>query len=221
MNKHLSDHLNSNTELQSTRAIRPKAVILQDGAALPACVVEMTRVELKLGSPLRPFQFVTLSLQSDELGAGVTTAGIVHWSRAVEHEWQAGVFLAQPVPAHFSPLGLGERRAELRYHVDVDAEIILGGATLSFPVQIVDYSVSGVCIRSLAPIRAGETARLFVDAHSRGRLSLTGTVVWSNELETCCLTGLTFDHEQGRLLAGVGSPSAEPPRPKSLGRHST
>lgn len=48
MNKYFLDYLNSNIELQFIRVIWFKVVILQDGAVLLVCVVEMIWVELKL-----------------------------------------------------------------------------------------------------------------------------------------------------------------------------
>ncbi len=197
------------------------SVCLDCGTPIPAKLLELARLDLMLLTD-RPLRFGTpiqLAIFSDLVSSVVSSRAIVHFCRPHSRGWQTGAFLAQPLPDRLTESAWSDLRNTLRYDCNWKAWLLMDGGGELDPVRILNYSITGMRMRTERLIPASRNFSLFGASGTRGPAVINGKIEWCRPVDDTFQAGATIQGQRGRdLPRNFGSMTAVHLKPADTDR---
>ncbi len=201
------------------------SVCLDCGTPIPARLQELARMDLMLltDRPLRFGTSIQLAIFSDLVSAVTYNRAVVHWSRPHSRGWQIGAFLTQPLPDRLTEHSWNDLRNTLRYDCNWKAWLLLDTGGELEPVRILNYSITGLRMRTEVMIPLNSSFSLFGASATRGPAVINGQIQWCRTVEETIQASGIIHGQKGRDLPRIfGSTTAVHIKPADAGhgRHS-
>ncbi|MEZ6060919.1 MAG: hypothetical protein R3C19_11200 [Planctomycetaceae bacterium] len=174
---------------------------LESGVPLPTRVRQLSRTDVLLLTD-RPLRFGTrlrLAMYVDLL-ASASNAGVVHWCRPGTDGWELGAFLTSPLADHLLLRARGGLRNQIRYETNWRAWVRWEGTEVRRPVQILDYSVSGLRLSCDGTVTGEQMFWLYQNSAPSSGPLLEGRVKWFLEHQHKTIVGCYVSNERARCL---------------------
>ena len=175
---------------------------LDSGVPLPVRVLQVARTDIKILTD-RPLRFGTrlrLAMYVNMQSVSASNNAVVHWCRPGSEGWQIGAFFTSTLPEHLLTDAWWELRNQIRYEANWRAWIRWSGTQSAEPVQLLDYSISGVRMNYAGHVQSGRTFWLYSSSVNDTRPLLEGRVQWVGESADGCSLGCYLFNEKGREL---------------------
>ncbi len=178
------------------------SVCLDCGTPIPARLEELARMDLMLltDRPLRFGTSIQLAIFSDLVSAVTYNRAVVHWSRPHSCGWQIGAFLTQPLPDRLIEQSWNDLRTALRYDCNWKGWLLLETGGELEPVRILQYSISGLCMRTETMIPVNSRFSLFGTSATCGPAVISGQIDWCRTVEESIQAGGIIHGQKGRDL---------------------
>ena len=150
--------------------------------------------------PLRFGTSIQLALFSDLVSAVTYNRAVVHWSRPHSGGWQIGAFLTQPLPDRLTENSWNDLRNTLRYDCNWKAWLLLDNGGELEPVRILNYSITGLRMRTECMIPQNSSFSLFGASAMRGPAVISGRIQWCRTVDETIQAGGTIHGQKGRDL---------------------
>lgn len=176
--------------------------LLCDGRAFAGEVLAIAPREIRIACSFAVpvWTMVEVQFQHRHMQTTPFETGLLHWVQKNGNVWQLGICFANQINEQIPSLFWQDMRRELRYP-------LAGAATLQFgnhpriPVQITNYSLSGIGFTSSEQIREREEFLVFSSFDATSAI-VRGSINWQTALNnTEYLAGCRLAHNAGLGLA--------------------